>query len=185
MSNQRAPWFVAREEDTVDQSRQTVSVIEEAISPHDTTITSWDVGRQALAEARTYWLSTGRPGGQPHVRPHFAVWVGDALYFSSNLAARKAQNLAADPRCAISTQSGGLDFVVEGEAKRVTDEATLQRVADAYIAKYEWPVTVSDSAFDAPFGAPTAGQLPYHVFEVTPATIYGFGNGPVTRWRFT
>ena len=168
----------------MDQSRQTVSVVEEAISPHDTTITPWDEGRQALAEARTYWLSTVNLKGQPHVRPHFAVWVDDALFFTSNLAARKAQNLAADPRCAISTQSGGLDFVVEGVARRVTDEATLQRIADAYIAKYGWPVTVTGGAFDAPFGAPTAGSPPYHVFEVIPATVYAFGNGPVTRWRF-
>jgi hypothetical protein len=32
-------------------------------------------------------------------------------------------------------------------------------VAEAYAAKYEWPVTVRDGAFDAD-GAPTAGPPP-------------------------
>ncbi|MBA2277843.1 MAG: pyridoxamine 5'-phosphate oxidase family protein [Chloroflexia bacterium] len=156
----------------------------QSISAYDETVTSWAEARQGLAEARTYWLATVRPDGQPHVRPHLAVWVDDALYFSSSPTSRKGKNLDHDAHCSVPTHSRGLDLVVEGTAVRVTDEASLQRVADAYAAKYEWPVTVRDGAFVAEYGAPTAGPPPYHVFEVTPSTIFGFGEGPATRWRF-
>src|SRR5216683_1230354 len=33
-------------------------------------------------------------------------------------------------------------------ATKVTDEATMNHVAEAYRAKYGWPVTVTDGAFD-------------------------------------
>lgn len=169
----------------MDRTRAQAPVDETSISANDDMVTPWEEGRRILAEAGTYWLSTVGPDGRLHVRPHFAVWVDDTLFFTSNLAAHKARNLATDPRCTIAAQNGGLDLVLEGEAQRENDEATVRRVADAYIAKYGWPVTVVDGAFDAPYGAPTAGQPPYHVFRVIPAAIYGFGNGPATRWRFT
>ena len=62
-------------------------------------------------------------------------------------------------------------------------------MADAYRSKYGWPVEIRDGAFDAPYGAPTAGPPPYVVYEVTPVQVFGFGTsdalGPrTTRWRF-
>ncbi|MGH9244498.1 MAG: hypothetical protein ACRD29_09310 [Acidimicrobiales bacterium] len=46
-----------------------------------------------------------------------------------------------------------------------------------------------DGAFDAPYGAPTAGPPPYQPYAVTPTVIFGFGTNdkfaPLsTRWRF-
>jgi len=166
------------------QPPQPTPVSEDAISAYEDTVIPWADAQAALADARTFWLSTQRPSGAPHVRPHFAVWVDGTLYFTANLDSRKARNLARDPRCTIATQNIDLDLVVEGSAAQVADDATLQRVADAYIAKYEWPVTVTGGAFTATFGAPTAGPPPYHVVAATPATIYAFGNGSATRWRF-
>ncbi len=64
-----------------------------------------------------------------------------------------------------------MDVVLEGTATRVAKEATLQQVAEAYRSKYGWPVTVTDGAFDAPYGAPTAGPPPYYPYEITPATV--------------
>lgn len=156
----------------------------QSISAYDGTVTPWAEARQALAEARTFWLATVGPDGRPHVRPHLAVWVDDALHFTASPSSRKGKNLARDPHCTVTTHSRGLELVVEGDAARVTDEATLQRVADAYAAKYEWPVTIRDGAFYADYGAPTAGPPPFHVFDVTPSTVFGFGEGPATRWRF-
>ena len=54
--------------------------------------------------------------------------------------------------------------------------------------KYGWPPTVADGAFDAPYGAPTAGPPPYEVYEITARTVYGFGTDEEhaprsTRWR--
>jgi hypothetical protein len=152
------------------------------------TVTVWAEGRARLAEARTYWLSSLLPDGRPHVRPHFAVLLDNTLYFTSSPASRKGENLARDPRCSISTGTTELDLVVEGTAEQVTDDATLGRVSDAYKAKYGWPTTVRDGAFDAPYGAPTAGPPPYAVYAVRPGMVFGFPTGDgefsPTRWRF-
>lgn len=149
----------------------------------------WGEAARRVAEARFYWLATVHPDGRPHVRPVLGVWVDDTFHTTSNRAARKARNLARDPRCAITVRSDDLDVVIEGEAATVTGDAIVERVADAYRSKYGWPVTVRDGAFDAPYGAPTAGPPPYEVYEIVPTTVFGLGTDEVlgpraTRWQF-
>ncbi len=146
----------------------------------------WPEACRRLAEGGTYWLATVRPDGRPHVVPVLAVWLDGALHFTSNPTARKAKNLARSPHCVITAGSPALDLVVEGQAAKVRDDATLQRVAEVYASKYQWQVTVRDRAFWAD-GAPTAGPPPYDVYEVTPTTAFGFGTDETfgaTRWRF-
>ncbi len=154
-----------------------------------TTPMPWAEAQRRLAEPTFYWLSTTTPEGRPHVRPVLAVWVGESLYTTSSPAARKARNLKTNDRCSVAVSIDGVDVVLEGTATRVVDEALLQRVADAYDEKYQWPPTVRDGAFDAPYGAPTAGPPPYEVFEITPTVVFGFGTDDEhaprsTRWRF-
>ncbi len=149
----------------------------------------WAEARDRLANERFYWLATVHVDGRPHVRPVLAVWVDGALYSSTNPTARKGRNLASDPRCSVTARTDDLDVVLEGTARRVTDDETLARVADTYRDKYGWPVEVRDGAFDAPYGAPTAGPPPYVVYAITPVQVFGFGTddalGPrTTRWRF-
>jgi nitroimidazol reductase NimA-like FMN-containing flavoprotein (pyridoxamine 5'-phosphate oxidase superfamily) len=161
----------------------------EAIAVDATTALRWDEACTCLAETHDYWLATIRPDGRPHVRPVLAVWVDSALHTTSSPAARKSRNLGRDARCTITTHTYGLDVVVEGSAAKVGNEAKLHRVADAYRAKYGWPPTVRDGAFDAPYGAPTAGPPPYEVYEVTPVVAFGFGTDETmaprsTRWTF-
>ena len=57
--------------------------------------------------------------------PLFAVWSESALYIASKETAKKSRNLAADGRCVITTDAGDMHLIVEGEARRVRDEATL------------------------------------------------------------
>jgi Pyridoxamine 5'-phosphate oxidase len=153
-----------------------------------TATTPWTTGRDQLAQTHRYWLSTVRVDGRPHVMPLFGVWLEDALYFTANAETRKARNLAANPRCAIAASSEELDLIVEGEAARVRDDATLRRVADAYRAKYDWPLTVrADGSFDAPYGAPSAGPSPYEPYRFTPRVAFGLGMAEpfgATRWVF-
>jgi hypothetical protein len=112
------------------------------------------------------------------------------------LAARCTSSLAEppakpktsrDPHCVIAASKDALDLVVEGEATKVSGEVRLHRVAEAYMSKYGWPVTVRECAFYAD-GAPTAGPPPYAVYEVIPQTAFGFpteeGMFRPTRWRF-
>ncbi|HEX2773550.1 MAG TPA: hypothetical protein VHN18_14130 [Micromonosporaceae bacterium] len=98
---------------------------------------------------------------------------------------RKAGNLAGNPQCVLTTGRNvlrdGLDIVVEGTAVRVSDDATLRRVADRYEAKYgsDWHFDVRDGEFVGPGG-------PALVFAVAPATAFGFRRGEYgqTRYRF-
>jgi hypothetical protein len=115
-----------------------------------------------------------------------AVWADDALYFCTGPRERKAANLAENPHCALTTGSStlaeGLDLVVEGDAARVTDDATLHRLAQAWVGKYgeQWRFTVADGAFEHSGG--TAW-----VFRVAPAKAFGFGKGlhfSQTAYRF-
>ena len=85
----------------------------------------WEDAQERLTKGGWFWLSTVRPDGAPHAMPVLAVWSESALYVSSKGTARKARNLAADGRCVITTDTGDLHLIVEGEARRVRDEATL------------------------------------------------------------
>ena len=118
-----------------------------------------------------------------------AVWVGGALYTTSSPQARKGRNLERDGRCTVAVTADDMHLVLEGSASKVADRAMLESVAAAYRAKYDWPVTVIDGAFDAPYGAPTAGPPPYQPYQISPVTVLGFVNDPAlgpgsTRWRF-
>lgn len=161
----------------------------ELIAADATTALTWAEASAHLGGARSYWLATIHPSGRSHVRPVLGVWVDGAIHTSSNRAVRKGRNLAVDPRCSLTTTAHDIDFVLEAEAARVTDEARLQRVAEVYRSKYEWPVTIRDGAFDAPYGAPTAGPPPYQIYELVPRVVYAFGTNEEfaprsTRFQF-
>src|SRR5678816_1205494 len=112
--------------------------------------TPWQEAVEALQHAEVFSVTTVRPNGRPHQTPLLAVWLGDALYFCTGPRERKAKNIAANPHVLLSTgdsaYSRGLDLVIEGDARRITDEAHLQRLADAWLAKYgpDWKFDVRD-----------------------------------------
>ncbi|MGA8115585.1 MAG: pyridoxamine 5'-phosphate oxidase family protein [Actinocatenispora sp.] len=146
----------------------------------------WTQGRARLADAEVYWLSTVRPDGRPHVTPLLAVWLDDALHFCTGAEERKNRNLAQNRHCVLTTGRNefgqGMDLVLEGDAERVTDDARLYRLADAWVAKYgeDWRFTVHDGVF-------RHGPGEALVYEVAPVTVFGFGKGDTfsqTRWTF-
>lgn len=147
----------------------------------------WKAVDQLLREAQLFWLSTVRPDGRPHVTPLIAVWLDDALYFSTGPGERKHRNLAANPWCALTTGCNdlldGVDLVVEGIATGVTGDPDLRMLANAFETKYgrDWHFEVRDGAFHHPGGGEAL------VRRVTPAKVLAFGKGPYTqtRWLFT
>lgn len=166
---------------------QPIAELDPAFSSPDATPTPWVDARRQLQAAEIFWLSTVRPDGQPHVTPLIAVWLDDALYFCTGPAERKAKNLEANTHCVLTTGcnaiDAGLDVVVEGDAVRTRDEATLQRVADALASKYGEPFVFS--VRDGAFRNDESGEA--LVFRVAPRKAFGFGKGDVfsqTRWRF-
>ena len=73
-----------------------------------------------------------------------------------------------------------------GEATRVTDGPTLERLAALYRAQ-GWPAEVEGDAFTAPYSAPSAGPPPWHLYRFAFHTAFAVaGEEPhgATRWRF-
>jgi nitroimidazol reductase NimA-like FMN-containing flavoprotein (pyridoxamine 5'-phosphate oxidase superfamily) len=165
--------------------REPVAELDARFSDDGATPTRWTEVRGRLEDAEVYWLSTVRPDGRPHVTPLLSVWQDDASYFCTGPSERKAKNLAQNSHCVLTTGCNaldqGLDLVVEGAAARVTDDAQLRRIADAYESKYgpDWHFDVRDGAFHGQGGEAV-------VYEVAPSTVFGFGKGEFsqTRWRF-
>jgi nitroimidazol reductase NimA-like FMN-containing flavoprotein (pyridoxamine 5'-phosphate oxidase superfamily) len=134
----------------------------------------------------TSFLATTRPDGRPHVAGVGAVWDDGKVYFVSGAGTRKSQNVAQNPNCSMAMSLPGIDLVFEGEAERVTDDETLQRLAKRY-AEGGWPATVKDGAFTHEYSAPSAGPPPWDLYAITPTTVFGvLGTEPggATRWRF-
>jgi hypothetical protein len=140
----------------------------------------------AQGPGRVYFLGTTRPDGRPHAAGVGVVWFDGDLYFTSSPGRRKARNLAASPAATMSVRLDDLDLIFEGEARRVTDPDTLERVV-AIFREGGWPATVEGDAFTAPYSAPSAGPPPWHLYRFTfdaaqaVATAEPYG---ATRWRF-
>jgi pyridoxine/pyridoxamine 5'-phosphate oxidase len=135
---------------------------------------------------RTTWLSTVRPDGRPHTAGIGALWVDGKFYFTSGPATRKSRNLAANPSCTMSMSLPGLDLVVEGRAAKVTDQATIERLAERYAAQ-GWPAKATDGALTAEYSAPSAGPAPWYLYVLTPVAAFGVASAKpygATRWRF-
>ena len=137
---------------------------------------------------RTTWLTTVNADGSPHVTAVGALWLDGAFWFQTGAATGKAHNVARDPRCAISTSILEMDVVVEGSAERVTDAATVARLARAW-ADQGWPVEpdVEGTGLTAPFNAPGLGPAPWQVYRITPRSltaVLGVEPGGSTRFDF-
>jgi general stress protein 26 len=141
---------------------------------------------ETVGQSATFFLATVRPDGRPHVAGVGALWVDGKFYFTSGAGTRKSRNLAENPNIVISVKLKDLDLVVEGTATKVTDEPTLQRLAERYDAQ-GWPAKVENGALTAPFSAPSAGPAPWDLYVVTPTTAFGVATAEpfgATRWRF-
>lgn len=143
-----------------------------------------DAQIHAEGHGTTFWLATTSPDGQPHVAAVGALWVDGNFYFTSGAGTRKSRNL--NPNCAISVSLSDIDVVVAGTARKVTDDPTLQRIAQLY-ADQGWPASVGDGAITAEFSAPSAGPSPWDLYVVTPSSAVGVATAEpqgATRWNF-
>lgn len=161
-----------------------VTELDARYSSPNATPTAWETARERLAQAEIFWLTTVRSDGRPHVTPLPSVWQDAAFYFCTGPDEQKAKNLSQNPHCILTTGcnafSEGLDLVVEGDARQVSDESLLRRLAAQWKAKYDWHFDVRDGAFSGDGGRAD-------VYEVKPAKVLGFGKGEPfsqTRWRF-
>jgi hypothetical protein len=94
-----------------------------------------------LRATRNYWVATRDPDGQPAVAAVWGVWLDRQVVFSTGRRSRKARNLEADPRCAVTTESAGESVVVEGRARQV---GFTDAFVTAYGDKYDFDITTLD-----------------------------------------
>ena len=148
--------------------------------------TPWPDVAHLLESAELYWLTTVRADRRPHVTPLIGVVEDGVVHFCTGLREQKARNLEHAMQVALTTGNNawarGLDVVVEGTAVRVSGQHELQRLADAYEAKYGsvWHFDVGDGVF-------VSGENVAAVFRIEPAKVLAFAKEPhaQTRYRFT
>jgi hypothetical protein len=165
-------------------SKAAAAQLDSRFSSRDARPTDWNDAVDKLRTADTYWLTTVRPDGRPHVTPLVAVWHDDALFFCTGPDEQKAKNLAGNSNCILTTGCNtfkGFDLVVEGRAVPTTDDARLRRVAEAYSSKYQGPFRfeVADGAFVNGEGGKAL------VFQVVARKALAFRKDEVfsqTRW---
>jgi nitroimidazol reductase NimA-like FMN-containing flavoprotein (pyridoxamine 5'-phosphate oxidase superfamily) len=144
--------------------------------------TSWHDTLEAIKRAEIFWISTVRTDGRPHITPLVAVWLDDALHFSTGPDEQKVRNLADNPSVALTTGTNdwqsGLDVVLEGEAARVTDAHKLERLAAAWAQKWDgrWRYEVDQDGFRHEVGTTL-------VFAVRPVKVLAFAKGGFAHTR--
>ena len=147
--------------------------------------TPWEEVEQRLSAAELYWLTTVREDGRPHVTPLVAVLVDGAPHFCTGLEEQKGHNLRVNDAVALTTGTRswerGLDVVVEGRAVRISDDAALRRIADAYDTKY-----AGDWHFDVRAGNFHHGESgAAGVFRIEPSKVLAFAKHPHGQTVFT
>lgn len=162
-----------------------VAELNAGFSSPGATARPWAEVSEVLTHAGIFWLSTVRGDGRPHVTPLPAVWHDGILHFCTGDQEQKTRNLAANPRCVLTTGTpalrSGLDVIVEGTAVRVTGRERLERLAQLWLERHDWPYEVGEDGFTD--GAERTGL----VFGVTPDKVLAFGKGEPfsqTRYRF-
>jgi Pyridoxamine 5'-phosphate oxidase len=143
------------------------------IEPAAAGLLPWSWAEQRLRDARHVFVATRDAGGAPHVAAVWSVWLDGALHFSTAGGSRKARDLAAEPRCAVTPGDGAESVVLEGVARRITDAAAVAAIRAAYLAKYGE-------------GFPDPDENP--LFAVEPVKAFGMAEArfttSATRWRF-
>jgi hypothetical protein len=138
--------------------------------------------------ARTTWLTTVNEDGSPHVTAVGALWLDGTYWFQTGVGTRKSRNVERDPRCSVAVSIRDADVVVEGDAARVTDPASVARAARAWHDS-GWPAEPdpSGSGITAPFNAPAQGPPPWNVYRIelrSVTVVLGVEPGGLTRFTF-
>jgi general stress protein 26 len=163
--------------------------------------TPWKAARDVLDGAKTYWLTTVRRDGRPHVTTIAGVWLDETFHFTTGPDEQKARNLESGNTHVVVVTGGnaweGLDVVLEGEAVRVSDPDRLRRVAEAFTAKYDdffrlrlvddrlgW-VEDAEAKIEGREAAKVQGGPLAFAVRATKAFAFGKGDSfSQTRWRF-
>ena len=132
----------------------------------------WEWAQERLVANKNYWVVTASAAGRPHAMPVWGVWLPgpERFWFSCSPNARKARNIAENPRCVVTVDSTEEVVSVEGRARPAgqaggDDTAAVDAAVAAYLAKY----------WDDPAVHPEmeAFVRSHALFEVTPERAFG------------
>jgi nitroimidazol reductase NimA-like FMN-containing flavoprotein (pyridoxamine 5'-phosphate oxidase superfamily) len=159
--------------------REPVTTVDARFSQKDATPTPWSDTVSALESGEIFWITTVRADGRPHVTPLVAVWLDDALYFSTGDGEQKEVNLRQNDHVTLTTGrndwESGLDVMVEGRASRVIDKGELIRAAEAWTHKWDgdsWLYQVGEDCFHH-----QGSDESVYVFKVVPEKVLAFSKG--------
>lgn len=98
----------------------------------------WAWAAERLLANKNFWVVTVSGEGQPHALPVWGVWddAEGRFAFSCSPRARKARNLAANPRAVVMTDDTVECLSVEGRAEPLQDEPRQEQWIERYLAKY-------------------------------------------------
>lgn len=142
-----------------------------------TGLLTWAWAEERLIASRNYWLASRWPDGRPHAMPVWGVWHQDFFWFSSSNQSRKSRNLAADPRCVVTTEDAPNPVIVEGAAELIRDPQDLETILTLENAKYstDYGIEMLDPALNS-------------TWRVRPNWAFGLREddftGSPTRWEF-
>ena len=154
-----------------------VTTLDQRYSASNASPTSWDDTRHQLEMAELFWLTTVRDDGRPHMTPLVSAWALDQLHFTTGPDEQKAKNLLTNTHVILSTGRNdwrdGVDVVVEGEARRQSDQGALEEIAQIFRMKWEgqWEYSARDGTFYHPDG------FEVQVYSVAPQKVYAFAKG--------
>lgn len=98
---------------------------------------SWADVEGRLVASKHYWLSSVRPDGRPHSVPRWGVWVEGRFYYDGAPTTRHARNVAANPACTLTLESGSEVVIVEGDSHATrADPDDLGAKLSAAFGKY-------------------------------------------------
>lgn len=138
----------------------------------------WRWAEERLVSSRNYWVVSLWPDGRPHAMPVWGLWHERAFWFSSSKGSRKARNLAADPRCVVTTEDAADPVIMEGSAELVTEPEALATMLALENAKYDTNYTID--LLDPDVNS---------VYRVRPRWAFGLRHddftGSPTRWTIS
>ena len=107
------------------------------IETGDAGLLEWDRVDAALAATVTYWISTTRRSGTPHLIPIWGGWDGSALHVEGGEDTVWARSLAHQPSVAAGADHDGLQIILGGTAEH-RDADDVETVAANYASKYPY-----------------------------------------------
>lgn len=114
------------------------------IETADEGMLDWEQVSAAINNTATYWISTVRANGEPHLIPNWGGWDGTKLHIEGGDDTLWARNLARSSAIRVGADHDGVQTIIHGTAVKGEAES-FDVVAANYTSKY--PYTPADPDF--------------------------------------